>query len=263
MENLNEFIGLMVLGSTYIYKKYLSAAARACKNSKDKKACINIYRIKGYEAQVQKLKDNINKCKETNDPKKCNSFLKSKIEKIQKKILKLIRGKKKMTVKELKLMAGDIIKESSYSNSAKKQLFNFVLNEASEPQLKALILDGKMIQSLQEDAIDIVNKRFDFAMDKANQDRIEEIKEFVEIGKEGLCKIIEKDCTDINKLEGMLDFIVNESSDYQVLSMMIEGNLPEETSNSVKEAYLYEQLMEIKKSDIIKEKINKLQSKIK
>lgn len=151
-----------------------------------------------------------------------------------------------MTKKELKLMAGEIIKESEYSNSAKKQLLNFVLSEADETQLKALILDGKMITELEEDAVAVINDRFYSAMEKANKDRIEEMKEFIEIGKEGLCKIIESDCGDMDKFEDMINFIINEASDYQILSMIFEGIVPEETINEQKEASYYDLINEIK-----------------
>jgi len=64
-----------------------------------------------------------------------------------------------MTNKELKIQAGNTVMESDYSISAKKQLLNFIINEASDEQLKVLILDSN-IERLEEDSIEIVNKRF-------------------------------------------------------------------------------------------------------
>jgi len=152
-----------------------------------------------------------------------------------------------MTQKELKLMAGNTIKESEHSISAKKQLLNFVIDEANDSQLKALILDGKIVNGLEEDAIEIIDRRFYIILEKANQEGIEEVKEFIEAGKDCLCKIMELDCEDMSKFEGIINFIVNEASDYQVLSMLFEEYLPEETSNPEKELHLYEQLMEANK----------------
>lgn len=151
-----------------------------------------------------------------------------------------------MTSKELKIMAGGIIKESEYSKSAKKQLFNFVLNEASEEQLKALILDGKIVKNLAEDAINIINDRFDITLEKANMERVEDIKEFAQFGKKFLCKVMESDCEDKDMLKNIVEFINKEASDYQVLSMIFESSLPEDLTNSEKEPYLYEKLLKIR-----------------
>jgi hypothetical protein len=63
-----------------------------------------------------------------------------------------------MTKKELQLKAGQIIKESKLGVPAKLQLFNF-LKEANEAQIKAFLLDGKIVH-LDEQAEEIVEERF-------------------------------------------------------------------------------------------------------
>jgi hypothetical protein len=142
-----------------------------------------------------------------------------------------------MTSKKLKLMAGNRIMKSDYSKSAKKQLLNFVLNEADKSQLKALILDGN-VEKLDEDADNIINKRFDIVIEK-------ELKDFICFAKENLCNIIEEQNHNLKMHEKMINFIVNEASDYQVLSMFFEGNLPDETSNPKKEISLNEKAYNI------------------
>lgn len=134
--------------------------------------------------------------------------------------------------KELKKLAGNTVMESVYSTSAKKQLLNFILNEASDAQLKALILDGD-IERLDEDAAQFVNKRFNLVKE-------EEFKDFVDVIREDLCDTIKEKNHEPEIQEEMITFILNEASNYQVLSMYFEGILPDETSNTEKESSLNE-----------------------
>jgi len=156
--------------------------------------------------------------------------------------------------KELKKLAGNTVMESDYSNSAKKQLLSFILNEASEEQLKVLILDCD-IEKLDEDAKKFVNKRFDIIKE-------EEFKDFIYIIKEDLCddmkehqtqEMIEEQDYDLEMYEQITNFIVNEASDYQVLSMFFEGILPDETSNVEKEISLCEMAQNVAKDKNLNE----------
>jgi hypothetical protein len=61
--------------------------------------------------------------------------------------------------KKLRLFAGAVIAESGMSKQAKLQLLNFVKEEASDSQVKALLMDGKIVD-LDEQAEEIVNDRF-------------------------------------------------------------------------------------------------------
>jgi len=61
--------------------------------------------------------------------------------------------------KQLRLKAGEIIVTSEMSKAAKHQLLNFVKEEATDAQVKALLMDGKIVQ-LDEQAEEIVNDRF-------------------------------------------------------------------------------------------------------
>jgi len=79
-----------------------------------------------------------------------------------------------MDTKKLKLYAGTTVKESKMSVPAKIQMFQFI-KEASDAQIKALLMDGK-ITRLDEQAEQIVNDRF--KLFKLPQKNINEMFEF-------------------------------------------------------------------------------------
>jgi hypothetical protein len=62
----------------------------------------------------------------------------------------------------LKIMAGDIVSQSKLSKPAKLQLLNWLQNEATEVQVKGLLLDGEMYVDIDEDTEKLINKRFDY-----------------------------------------------------------------------------------------------------
>lgn len=62
--------------------------------------------------------------------------------------------------KELRLLAAEIIVSSRLSKSSKLQLLNFVKEDASDAQVKALLLDGEVVY-LDKEAEKIVNARFE------------------------------------------------------------------------------------------------------
>ena len=59
----------------------------------------------------------------------------------------------------LQMICGQGIINSGLSKQAKGHVLEYVHNEASTPQLKLLILDGR-IDSLDEDSKQIINNRF-------------------------------------------------------------------------------------------------------
>jgi hypothetical protein len=61
--------------------------------------------------------------------------------------------------KELRLFAAEAVIVSELSKQAKHQLLNFIQNEATDAQVKALVLDGRIVK-LDEQAEEIVNERF-------------------------------------------------------------------------------------------------------
>lgn len=62
--------------------------------------------------------------------------------------------------KNIRMLAGQIVVESKMTKSAKKQMLNFIKEEATDAQVKALLMDGKIVQ-LDEQAEEIVNARFE------------------------------------------------------------------------------------------------------
>ena len=64
---------------------------------------------------------------------------------------------------QLRVTAAYFIKESDMTKSAKLQLMNFLENEATDAQVMALLLDGK-VQVLDEMAETIVYDRWDASM---------------------------------------------------------------------------------------------------
>lgn len=62
--------------------------------------------------------------------------------------------------KQLKIIAGAIVVESKLSKGAKLQLLNFIQNEATDIQVKALLLDGKIVNDIDEQIEQIIEARF-------------------------------------------------------------------------------------------------------
>jgi len=144
-----------------------------------------------------------------------------------------------MTSKDLKLLAGGMVLESDYSESAKKQLFNFIAEEASEIQIKSLIIDGKMVK-IAEDAKQIVNERFENLVENGMIEILEDTLTFMGIARETLCEYLETLGHPEEALEEMTNFVLNEATDYQVMSMLMDKGLPEEDQNLEEEYNLYE-----------------------
>lgn len=61
--------------------------------------------------------------------------------------------------RQLRIIAAAMIVESKLSKASKQQLLNFIKEEATDSQVKALLMDGKIVK-LDEQAGEIVNDRF-------------------------------------------------------------------------------------------------------
>ena len=64
-----------------------------------------------------------------------------------------------MDIQELKIATGYLVTESELSRDAKIQLLNFIQKEATEVQLMALLMDGKII-TVDEQSEEIIRDRF-------------------------------------------------------------------------------------------------------
>ena len=63
--------------------------------------------------------------------------------------------------KQLRLTAGIVVIESKLSKGAKLQLLAFIQHEATDIQIKALLLDGKILTKIDEQTKAIINDRFE------------------------------------------------------------------------------------------------------
>jgi len=63
--------------------------------------------------------------------------------------------------KQLRIVAGAIVTESKLSKGAKLQLLNFIQTEASDVQVKALLLDGKILPKISPLEEQVINDRFE------------------------------------------------------------------------------------------------------
>lgn len=144
-----------------------------------------------------------------------------------------------MTSKDLKLLAGEMVLESTYSKSAKKQLFNFIANEANDIQIKSLMIDGKMSQ-IAEDAVEIVNERFENMLENGMIEVLEDTLTFMGIARETLCEYLESLGHPEEALNEMINFVLKEATDYQIMSMLMDKGLPEENQNLEEEYKLFE-----------------------
>jgi hypothetical protein len=63
------------------YKRYFTAAAKACRNSEDREECLRQYRKKAALQKAQELQSGLSKCNSTSDPEKCKASIANKIAK--------------------------------------------------------------------------------------------------------------------------------------------------------------------------------------
>ena len=144
-----------------------------------------------------------------------------------------------MTSKDLKLMAGKMVLNSVYSESAKKQLFNFIATESNDTQIKSLVVDGK-IANIAEDAKQIVNERFNNMVEVGMIEILENTLTFMKIARDTICEYLETLGHPEEAVIEMQNFVLKEATDYQVMSMLMEKGLPDEQENLEEEYNLFE-----------------------
>ena len=98
--NLQEFIGLMIVGGIAFYnylktksekikEKVLLDDIYQCnelKKSDAKKSCLKKLKIQSYQKQIDYLRNNIVSCDKIKDPDRCKSLVNLEIQKISKKL---------------------------------------------------------------------------------------------------------------------------------------------------------------------------------
>jgi hypothetical protein len=87
-------LAAVVTATTYVYKNYLSAAARSCKDKagKEKSTCMKKYRIEALRAKLGVLRSSISKCQKADDPVVCKEKINDKIKAIENQINNLSKG---------------------------------------------------------------------------------------------------------------------------------------------------------------------------
>ena len=65
----------------------------------------------------------------------------------------------------LKIITGQLIVDSDLSKVAKYQLLNFVENQATDYQLKVLLMDGEIINHIDEQGGNIIDARFEMFLE--------------------------------------------------------------------------------------------------
>jgi len=83
---------LAIYASVKIYKRFYSKAAKSCSSYKGikKTTCMKKFQLTGYKAQLMDLKKAATQCGLTKDPEKCVRTIKSKMDKLNKKISKAV-----------------------------------------------------------------------------------------------------------------------------------------------------------------------------
>ena len=73
-------------GATKAYKAYMTKAARACRGSEDKQACMSKYRSQAVNAQISKTQSGISACNNAKNPDKCKEGIQAKVQKLKAKL---------------------------------------------------------------------------------------------------------------------------------------------------------------------------------
>ena len=68
-------------------------------------------------------------------------------------------------INALKIVAGQIIVDSDLSRVAKYQLLNFVENQATHHQIKVLLMDGEIINHIDDQGGNIIDARFEMFLE--------------------------------------------------------------------------------------------------
>jgi len=83
--------GKAMSAATLTFNKYFGEIAQACsgKKGREKRQCRKIYTMKAYQQKINALKQEMPKCNQTSNPKKCQERFLKHIKTIEKQLLKL------------------------------------------------------------------------------------------------------------------------------------------------------------------------------
>ncbi len=153
-------------------------------------------------------------------------------------------------INNLKLLSTKIISESDYPYYIKSKMIDFIQNNATESQLKSIIMD-RSITSISNDDKKI-NEQFNNYINEINNQFIQNTIDFINIARETIYNYIEETKEyDLIELKQMREFIFNESSSYQILSIVFDNNLPLDKDNLINERKYIEHINEEYKLGLI------------
>lgn len=105
-ESLNEVVIPLILLGIATYKRYMSRAAKECKNLKfgEKTRCMQKYESEAVRAEISTLKSNLNKCEKEKKPSLCRAKVDKRLisleDKLKKINLKLAKSRLKSLAKK-------------------------------------------------------------------------------------------------------------------------------------------------------------------
>ncbi len=136
-----------------------------------------------------------------------------------------------MTNKQLKLLCGEIIKESNLSHKSKQLLYEYVLMEKNDINLKSFLLNGN-IKKLNENEKININNKFNNLIESINNITLEDSFIFLNCAKEAIINsIIESHKLKDEELESTIYYIMNECNDYQIMYMLLNNKFPKKNEN--------------------------------
>ncbi len=135
-------------------------------------------------------------------------------------------------IKQLKLLSKRIINESNYNKDIKLKLLNYIQNEADEYQLKNIIMNKSITSLHYDDTHNIINYKFNNFINEINNEIIQDTKDFINICRETIYNYLESTKEyNIIELKEIKNFVFNESSFYQILSIILDNNIPDDKEN--------------------------------
>lgn len=79
-------LGLATTVAAGVYKKYFTKAAKACKGSQDKRACLNKFKNDAIKEKIKSYEKSKQACSKTKDPAACKAQIQKKIQKEKSRI---------------------------------------------------------------------------------------------------------------------------------------------------------------------------------
>jgi len=163
-------LAAMVALGYKVYKNHFSKAAKACKQHKGqtRKSCVKAYRDQALKLEIQAYQKMTKKCKMSQDPDKCVTGAKKKIDKLRSR---LSTGGVNENF-SLKSFAAHYVDLHDIDTETKIEMLGFIKG-CNELQLEHFLLTGGIMtddpETLSEGPMDWAAKKFIGAVNKAGE----------------------------------------------------------------------------------------------